>query len=191
MLINIILVLFEPMALWGPVIVVFVLYWVAKGVNYGVNYFCDLKVKTYFVGWTIIVGSLIILIMNIVSTKFDIFKNTDNANFYMYSALVFILIEMALPEINIPIEEVFMGIGQDITISEGVGGFVGSSSIYIITKTVGWGTRFLVLGVIMFVAIAISHIVFRYVPLFIKYNFIYYGISVVIGVLILLLGKKM
>ena len=78
---------------------------------------------------------------------------------------------MALPEINIPIQEFFRGIREEVSVlSVSDGGIVVEKSAEAIVETTGWGMRILVTLIIVFVSLCMSHLIFKYVPFFIAHK---------------------
>ena len=189
-MLNIFLVLFENMSIWGPLLIIFIIYFTGFGINYGVNYLDELKYKALIIGVSIIIGSLGLIGLNIYAKKNVGFVDDLNAmNYYMYAILVFIIIQMALPEINIPIQEFFRGIREEVSVSRvSDGGVVVEKSAEAIVETTGWGMRILVTLIIVFVSLCMSHLIFKYVPFFIAHKYTFYSLSAVVGLIVLLIG---
>ncbi len=189
---TIFLLIFDEGHFMGTAIIVVLIYYIGFGINYGVNHFDELKTKAFIVGASIIVGSLGLLGLNIYAKKEEGFVDDLGAmNYYIYTALVFFVIQMALPEINIPIKEFFRGIRENISLSSvSDGGIVVEKSTEAIIETTGWGIRILVTMIILYVSLCMSHLVFRYIPFFIKHKYTFYSLSAVVGLLIILIGFK-
>ena len=189
---DIFLALFAEMSFWGPILIIVFLYFIGFGINYGANYFDDLKMKTFFVGGAIILGSIGLIVLNVYASKTEGFVDDANKmNYYLYASLVFIILQIALPEINIPIQEFFRGIRETIDVSiASDGGVVVEKSAEAIIEVTGWGVRILVTLLIVFVSMCLSHLIFAYVPIFIKNNYLFYTLSTIIGILVFMLAFK-
>lgn len=183
---------YDEVYFMGVAIIVVIIYYIGFGVNYGVNYFDELKTKTFIVGASIMIGSLGILGLNIFAKKTEGFvDDLDTMNYYMYTSLVFLVFQMALPEINIPIKEIFREIRENISVSRvSDRGIVVERSVEAIAETTGWGLRVLMTMIILFVSLCMAHLVFRYVPFFMKHKYTFYSLSAVVGLLIILIGFK-